>query len=138
MFACGYLLQDGSQCLHVSRRKALACVERGKLVDYANRCNKDQFAARSEAAIAVKNEIATRDLVTIAEAKGVKLEAEKQAWETLKVEATEALKRQNARVLELESALAIAEARVLDLEAGAAAFNAVRVTDSVPLEPVNA
>ena len=42
-FTCGLKLADGQECLHDSRRQALGCIERGKLVGEVNSANAEKF-----------------------------------------------------------------------------------------------
>lgn len=44
-FTCGLRLSDGSECVHDSRRKALGCIERGKLVEAVNSANAEKTKA---------------------------------------------------------------------------------------------
>lgn len=94
-FTCGMLLENGNQCLHVSRREALGCITRGRVVDFANQCNKERYEAMEF--VKKANVIASEQADKI-----TKLEAAATEWEAKKLEATEALKSQNDFVDKLQ------------------------------------
>lgn len=92
-FTCGINNPDGSQCLHNSRREALGCITRGKVIDSLNRATKERDVALEM--VEKANKIASEQVDKITK------------LETQAVEATAALKAQNDMVARLEASLKI-------------------------------